>query len=81
MSIKLKSNFTQNEFDDAVKDLQEIVATNGGEIKVYIEEPLGKAVTIVDGYWDFDDEGKSSPCFWYNKQELDKRNIKYGNND
>lgn len=72
MTIQISDNFSQPIFNKWVHDLQETVMTGRECQMVTLSGTL-----MVDGYWDFDDEGKSSPHFWYNKKELDKRGIKY----
>lgn len=79
MNIYLpENNLTQEEFD-SFKDCLQNVVMDGGVCNMYLNkesEPID-TTTLMEGYWDIDDEGKSSPHFWYNKKELDEHNIKY----
>ena len=73
-----ENNLTQELFDKYKEDVFCIVE-GGGMCNIYItkkNEPIG-TTTLMEGYWDIDDEGGSSPHFWYNKKELDEHNIKY----
>ena len=69
----LQEGFTQSDFDSCRNSIYDIVGHLGGEDIV----EMSTGVVLMEGYWDIDDEGQTSPHFWYNKQELDKRNINY----
>lgn len=76
MTIQLPNNFSQTVFDKWLKELQDKVL-DGAECKLITLS----GTLIVDGYWDIEADSSGAydcPHFWYNKQELDKRNIKYG---
>lgn len=70
----------QKRFDDALKELNEIIS-QGGECDIVLETLTGRNITIVEGYIDREvtDDGKlvSMPCKWFNKQVLDGLKVKY----
>ena len=78
MIINLKKGFTQQEFDEALNELQENVLTGGkGQIQEINDNNPNFPILLVDGYWDIGDEGKPEPCFWYSKAKLNERVIRY----
>ena len=85
MNIYLhEDNLTQEQFDSFKEDIKHVTINGGGYCginTIYLNkesEPIG-TTALMEGYWDFDDEGGSCPHFWYNKKELDKHNIEYNN--
>lgn len=89
-NIILPSNFTQEQFDQAVTELKDIVINQHDNCQILLEtDSTDKEIVIVDGYMDidvdFDENGNpfsgSFPHFWYNKQLLNSKNIQYGKLD
>lgn len=79
--IQLSNNFTQKEFDTALSQLKDVVINDLADAVIIVDQ-----IVLVDGYIDIavldGDNGEleyhhDHPHFWYNKYELDKRNIKY----
>lgn len=73
-----EKTFNQEQFDIFKEALQDTVI-NGLDCDMYLneeEEPFERTI-LMEGYWDIDDEGETTPHFWYNKKELDERGIKY----
>lgn len=82
--IILPYNFTQEEFDSALAELKNKVTNKGADIQIIVKDPQWGTITVVDGYIDADvvdgDNGKefvTCPHFWYNKQLLDSKGVKY----
>lgn len=83
MVITLPEDFTQDLFNIALEAVKKGIHYAGiYEPRIEVEESyLGsKTINLVECYMDMDEEhpGQSIPHIWYNKSELDKRNIKYG---
>lgn len=82
MIITLPDDFRQELFDIALEAVKKGVHHSGKyEPKIEVENSSGpENTTLVECYMDMDEEhpNQSIPCTWYNKSELDKRNIKYG---
>lgn len=81
MIITLPDDFSQELFDIAVEAVQNAVHHSGKwEPKIeVINSSRTEIITLVECYIDMDDYYQQVvPRTWYNKSELDKRNIKYG---
>lgn len=76
---------SQTEFNVAAKRLKELIKENPDEVGEIQLSTNGTnkspSVVLMTAYTDIDEEGNSSagdcPHFWYDKQTLDKLNIKY----
>lgn len=50
----------------------DLVRTDGADIEVIYDGQV-----IFNGYIDIVEDGKSAPCFWYNKKVLEAKGIIY----
>lgn len=62
----------QKTFEKAVNEVKELVHKEVADIDIVYDGHV-----LFNGYIDIDDEGKSTPHYWYNKEILDINNINY----
>ena len=81
--ITAGSTNLQSEFDIAAKRAKELVYENPdevAEVQLQTNSKLEPSIILMNVYTDFDEDfnnGGDSVHIWYDKEALDKLNIKY----